>query len=187
VLDLDADGRGDVVFKTFHGAEIYLGSPIGLVAAYRFDRISDGIEKLGDVDGDGHDDLGNYTGVPSQLFRGAPGGLAPPIPLERIGDGTGDVNGDGYADLLVFDGIVYGSPAGPRGAPTTWSSARPYFLLYSNKAPDPQVPGEDPPDIRYNAHGSASFVTRFDPATMMSMDSPVHSFIHALFGADHSY
>lgn len=118
VLDLDADGRGDVVFKTFHGAEIYLGSPIGLVAAYRFDRISDGIEKLGDVDGDGHDDLGNYTGVPSQLFRGAPGGLAPPIPLERIGDGTGDVNGDGYADLLVFDGIVYGSPAGPRGAPT---------------------------------------------------------------------
>jgi len=71
--------------------------------------------------------------------------------------------------------------------PVTWRGARPYFLLYRNKAPDRQVPEEDPPFIGYNAHGSASFVTRFDPATMMSMDRPVHSFIHALFGADHSY
>ena len=84
----------------------------------------------------------------------------------------------------VGEGLTWRS--GP--LPITWSSARPYFLLYRNKAPDRQVPEQDdPPDIRYNSHGSASFVTPFSPATMMSMDSPVHSFIHALFGADHSY
>jgi len=118
VLDLDADGFGDAVLATERGLDIYLGSPTGLVAVRHFDSYT--FFELGDVDGDGRGDLGGDLDL--AFFRGAPGGLAPRVPLDRVGDGVGDVNADGYADLLMFDGVMFGSAEGPHGAPS-WGSS----------------------------------------------------------------
>jgi hypothetical protein len=75
------------------------------------------VASAGDVNGDGYDDLivgGNYTSEPSigeaKLFLGSATGLSP-VPARRVHDGpgafgwsvsaAGDVNGDGYSDVIV--------------------------------------------------------------------------------------
>lgn len=122
---------------------VYRGGPEGLQApaATRFemDRAGAGVgaalQPAGDVDVDGLDDLlVGYHGADASglvLLKGDPdGGLSAPawewtLPagadLTRDGIAAGDVNGDGYADVLVAsDGAVrifYGSPEGPSSLP----------------------------------------------------------------------
>jgi len=93
-----------------------------------------------------------------------------------------DVGRDRDAAECVDEGLPWRFDA----LPVAWSGARPYFLLYRNAA-EPQLPEPDPPLWADDAHGGGSFVDPFDPGTMMSMDSPVHSFIHARFGPDRAY
>ncbi|MDX2015361.1 MAG: FG-GAP-like repeat-containing protein [Myxococcaceae bacterium] len=131
--DVDADGRGDVVIGApgaADGGAVFLfpstsmGFPAiaGWTRAGRFDEaLGAAVAGAGDVDGDGRGDL--LVGAP--LARGGEGraslfvGAALPSPMdtprwvqtgvestERLGfavASAGDVNGDGFADVLIAD------------------------------------------------------------------------------------
>lgn len=82
-----------------------------------------------DFELDGYDDvvLGNLIGgVPHSLLRGAPGGPAASLSTAPECDFTsgrsfGDVNGDGYPDLLGTTYVCFGSPRGLVGSAPTRS------------------------------------------------------------------
>jgi hypothetical protein len=130
-------------------AWILLGSPAGLnYSGYRptggatQEMLGYAVAGVGDVDGDGYDDVavgapGTTTLFPSDgsvyVYRGSSGGLlaVPLITRHGFSDscrygaavaGPGDVNGDGYADVLVgapgaVGGIVApGTPGAVAGA-----------------------------------------------------------------------
>lgn len=127
MLDANADGFGDVVvgdtssYKPSRHVYVYLGGPDGpsakptsiLSARSPSVHYASSIASAGDVDGDGYADLA--VGSPDEdtvyFYRGGPTGYADPPTLLLSGpagshfgaavSGAGDVNGDGYADLLV--------------------------------------------------------------------------------------
>jgi len=106
------------------------------------------ITSVGDVNGDGYDDsvvggpaldFGSYDLGGAFLYLGSPNGLV--YQLTWIGESTGssfgssisaagDVNGDGYGDVIIgahgtnTSGkayVWYGSPSGPAGGAANWS------------------------------------------------------------------
>ncbi|MBD3303229.1 MAG: hypothetical protein GF346_12360, partial [Candidatus Eisenbacteria bacterium] len=140
--------------KTF----VFHGSGAGLPVEHDWsaegsqggERFGSSVASAGDVDGDGYDDV--VVGAPEYdgpdpgegracLFRGGPSGLAATESWKTEGDqasaslgwsvaGAGDVNGDGYADVIVsahrFDGdapdqgrayVHHGSDAGLSAEP----------------------------------------------------------------------
>jgi hypothetical protein len=150
---------GSQIGGSFNGrAYLYLGSTNGLLEVpleiqpggsvrMGFGRV---VESAGDVNGDGHSDVlvssGAWSGLAStgavDLYLGTDTGVASTpswsaVGYERYGDfgyticGAGDVNGDGYGDVLVGAaresngqyveaGRVYlylGGPAGLSGSP----------------------------------------------------------------------
>ncbi|MCA9492729.1 MAG: FG-GAP repeat protein [Myxococcales bacterium] len=145
-LDTDGDGLGDVCdtavlaaagFREANQANALLGQAVA----------------FGDVDGDGYDDV--LVGAPdfdggrsdegaAAVFFGSPGGVAAAYGWAALGSqagaalgqsvATGDVNGDGYDDVIVgaptWNGgqsdegaaqLYLGSPAGP-GAQPVWTA-----------------------------------------------------------------
>jgi hypothetical protein len=150
-LDVNGDGYADVVVgsdqdtgsnnATYAGrAYVYMGSASGLATKpavtlvgpdVGFGMFGHAVASAGDVNGDGYADVvvGYYNRASVYVYLGGPSGLAStpsrivvsPNANSAFGytvTGAGDVNGDGYADILVgayvqgYAYILFGSANG---------------------------------------------------------------------------
>jgi hypothetical protein len=141
--DLNGDGFADLVVAAPEANRLYVyQSPLAGTSAPSV-TITDGggyVAPAGDVDGDGYADLVSERAGTVFVFRGSAAGivraplvrLEPPVAGEAFGAsiaGAGDVNGDGYADLVVgAPGVTatdngraylyFGGPDGPGRIPS---------------------------------------------------------------------
>lgn len=138
-LDINRDGFDDIVVGSRGAATVFLGDMTGisrspqrvLTGVTRDDQFGVSCANAGDVNGDGYADVivGSYAASPdarpaagaASLFLGSSSGLSetPDWVLQgsNAGDsfgtavaGAGDINGDGYADVIV--GADQASPGG---------------------------------------------------------------------------
>jgi hypothetical protein len=150
--DVNGDGFADL----FSGAGVAFGGPSGLttttvslVASIDGGATAlgccAGLTAAGDVDGDGYGDVlgaAPYAGPAATgrayVFRGGPNGPSA-APIEIDGDegggsfgspvyGAGDVNLDGYADILVGNGSSNGvAPTMPQGTVSLFAGGKTGF------------------------------------------------------------
>ncbi|MCB9688152.1 MAG: VCBS repeat-containing protein [Alphaproteobacteria bacterium] len=131
-------------------AAFYLGSPTGPASARSWRLLSPWpgaatgvVAPAGDLDADGYDDVlvtfmsglnPDWTPSGAALFRGGPGGLAnsaswrvdgePDLSRVDVATGAGDVDGDGFLDVVVGDrsgdrvGVYRGTATGLPSEPT---------------------------------------------------------------------
>ena len=121
--DVNGDGYSDIIAGAF-GASVYLGSATGLPASASWTTDIPGsffgysVATAGDINGDGYSDViigapehSSYSGR-AFLYTGSPAGLSGayswstgPGPISQdVGSSVasaGDVNGDGYSDIIV--------------------------------------------------------------------------------------
>ena len=133
-LDLNGDGYADVVVggDQANRAYIYMGSAAGITSAQQpieligpdLGSFGTSVASAGDVNGDGYADLlvGALSAAKAYIYFGSSAGVTPSQqPISLVGpDGTdsnfglsvasaGDLNGDGYADLVVGADAVGGT------------------------------------------------------------------------------
>ncbi len=128
--DVNGDGYSDVLIgadgRGSGKAFLYLGGPSGLPASASWtaageassDAFGYSLASAGDVNGDGYSDVvigayGNVSGTgKAHLYLGGASGLSAVPSWAAVGEGTnqrfgasvapaGDVNGDGYADVVI--------------------------------------------------------------------------------------
>jgi len=139
VSDVDGDGYDDVVL--LHGA-VFRGGPSG-PSALPDGQVSgahltasvvgegEDVASVGDIDGDGLDEVAFGLWDELRLLRGHPSALRSRVFSDPVWSGHqsvagGDVNGDGYSDLLysnAFAGHVnlrFGGPSRLGGPPVHW-------------------------------------------------------------------
>ena len=161
--DLDGDGYGDLAIGECGSAgghvHVYFGGPGGIGPRVQSLSAPDGasgfgcrVAAAGDLDGDGYADLaiariGEDFGGGLYIFRGSAAGLptmvtridSPDYKPSRLGyslAGVGDIDGDGFADLVATEidaSAASGRAHVYRGGPDGITNARQVTLL----SPDP--------------------------------------------------
>lgn len=155
-LDVDGNGYADIIQRTDEGTfNVHLGSPAGLdtTASGTLASRGAGATTAGDVNGDGYTDVAIfdplaasgtgrvyiYFGGPDLATSAPSATLIAPTGTVRFGSlvaGAGDVNGDGYADIVIVanGGKAYlylGADSGvldiPRAIPSPEGLEEPLF------------------------------------------------------------
>ena len=148
--DVDGDGFSDVLIGSTDEALVFRGSGFApTVSSYESFDSADIVVSAGDVNGDGYGDLlAGYPGAGRvRIFLGpdygVPSSGGTPTAAWTIGPGSntgfgssastaGDINGDGYGDIIVgepdFNGgqgraVIYLSNAGAAPATFDWSAS----------------------------------------------------------------
>jgi hypothetical protein len=134
-LDVNGDGYADVLVGGDNAAYLYLGSATGLSSSPDLTLLVPGsgnygcsVASAGDVNGDGYadvivgDDYVNGFVGRAYVYLGSPTGLSSSAAVTLNGlEGSdtfygnavasaGDVNGDGYADVIVGDSVAGDEP-----------------------------------------------------------------------------
>jgi hypothetical protein len=200
--DVNGDGYADVVvgadrYRQFTGRTyVYLGNASGLSATPIFTATGEdvnnhfgySVDTAGDVNGDGYDDIivgayhyKEFTGR-AYVYAGNANGLNATPVLTITGEGpniyfgrsvgaAGDVNGDGYDDVIVgaqaydnWTGRVYvyaGSPSGLGATPIfTASGEGPSNSFGRSVGAAGDVNGDGYSDVVVGAHGYGDFQGR---------------------------
>jgi hypothetical protein len=176
--DVNGDGFADLVVGCGDPGQVtvYFGGPVGVSATPQILLAPQGhlqfgavVQSAGDINGDGYADVfvsvidmqGNGS---AYLYLGGPNGLSPgPTVLkggyDRVWAAASDLNGDGWADLVIsVDGgrnspttevdVYYGSPSGLSPTPTVIdSSPSGGMLRYINAVDAGDVNGDGYGDI----------------------------------------
>jgi hypothetical protein len=193
--------------------ELYPGGPSGWPAApavfatqVSTDPQPDYPLGLADVNGDGYADLpvlSDYSaaagggGALCSYLGGASGFLPTPLCTGAVSstDGfatggiatVGDVNGDGYADVLAGGNVYLG---GPDGLAATPSAAAPYGVIYADVVSAGDLDGDGYSDIAVLLAGHVD-VYRGGPgglagvpaATLLAVDDAGDKGVYAVYGA----
>ncbi|MBN8613826.1 MAG: VCBS repeat-containing protein [Deltaproteobacteria bacterium] len=193
VTDLDADGFADLVVGSFSGrAYVYYGGASGLGAlAVTLTDASEFVAAAGDVNADGFADLalGDKTARTVFVHHGRATPLSSTATTTILDPGTsgsefsnnlataGDVDADGYADLLVgarsaSRAYLYaGGASGVSVAPTTTFS-RPGEDLGSDLAYAGDLDGDGFSDVVIGAEGAARGTTSYDGVAYVHHGAP---------------
>ena len=193
--DMNGDGYPEVIVGTMLGdsAVVFLGGPDGVndVPAHTWAMggafFGFSVAPAGDVNGDGYGDVivGAMLANSAFLYFGSADGpgLAPDFPLNCPGIGAcgtavaggGDVNGDGYGDLVVGDGagdkvyVWHGQSTGPNFEPDTILEGTGLFGTSIDIAGD--VNGDGFADVIVGAPNENFTFIYFGSATGLSSDN----------------
>jgi hypothetical protein len=109
--DVNGDGYDDIVVGSYEESFVYLGAASGIPAQIRARKeIGYAVAGVGDVNGDGYDDVAgvSFGARAANVHLGSASGMSPTahwtIDFTYFGRSisrAGDVNGDGYDDLIV--------------------------------------------------------------------------------------